>query len=344
MKRGRLEELLNKLKDMRIAVVGDLFLDRWFTVDRGLDEPSLETGMAAHQVIGQRNEPGVAGTILKNLAALGAGRLYTVSLLGEDGDGDEVLRGLGALKVDTSLVVRSTQVVTPVYIKPVFTNGGGKPAEGHRLDIKNRSPTPKILETALEQNLRRAAQQADAVIISDQLTEEGTGVVGKSMRGLAAQLAREKSPLLIYADSRAFIHRFRGITLKCNYKEALAATARPEQPFRLETAVQCMEALEQTTKSRVFITCGEAGILVRAEAGEPRLLPAVGQPGPIDVVGAGDACTGGLVGALCAGATAAEAAQLGNLVAGVTVRKIGTTGTAQPGEVLAMYDEQTLQA
>ncbi len=31
---------------------------------------------------------------------------------------------------------------------------------------------------------------------------------------------------------------------------------------------------------------------------------------------------------------------LGNLAAGVTVRKLGTTGTASPEEMLALYHEQ----
>ena len=44
-----------------------------------------------------------------------------------------------------------------------------------------------------------------------------------------------------------------------------------------------------------------------------------------------------MVSALCAGATWQEAAELGNLCASVTIRKIGQTGTSRPDEVLAQY-------
>ncbi|MEG1472038.1 MAG: PfkB family carbohydrate kinase, partial [Clostridia bacterium] len=63
-------------------------------------------------------------------------------------------------------------------------------------------------------------------------------------------------------------------------------------------------------------------------------------PFPIDVCGAGDACTAGMISALCAGGLPSEAAELGNLCAGVTVRKLGTTGTANQQEVLALFEEQ----
>jgi bifunctional ADP-heptose synthase (sugar kinase/adenylyltransferase) len=39
------------------------------------------------------------------------------------------------------------------------------------------------------------------------------------------------------------------------------------------------------------------------------------------------------VSALCTGATHAEAAFVGNLCASVTIRKLGTTGTASPDEL-----------
>lgn len=55
----------------------------------------------------------------------------------------------------------------------------------------------------------------------------------------------------------------------------------------------------------------------------------------MDVCGCGDVCTSGMVSALCAGATWQEAAELGNLCASVTIRKIGQTGTSRPDEVLA---------
>jgi sugar/nucleoside kinase (ribokinase family) len=54
----------------------------------------------------------------------------------------------------------------------------------------------------------------------------------------------------------------------------------------------------------------------------------------VDIVGAGDSATSGIVASLIAGADPLEAACVGNLVASITVQQIGTTGTATPEQVL----------
>ena len=49
--RTRLQALVDALPRLRIAVVGDYFLDAYYDCDPQLDEPSLETGKTARQVI-----------------------------------------------------------------------------------------------------------------------------------------------------------------------------------------------------------------------------------------------------------------------------------------------------
>ncbi|MDR2768164.1 MAG: hypothetical protein LBB82_07560, partial [Treponema sp.] len=74
----KLEAILEKLPRLRIAVAGDLFLDKWLEIDRSLDEESVETGLTAYQVVGKRLYAGAAGSVLCGLAALGAGAVYAV--------------------------------------------------------------------------------------------------------------------------------------------------------------------------------------------------------------------------------------------------------------------------
>jgi sugar/nucleoside kinase (ribokinase family) len=66
-------------------------------------------------------------------------------------------------------------------------------------------------------------------------------------------------------------------------------------------------------------------------------VPALVPEGPIDPVGAGDSVTAGMVASLLSGASPIEAASVGNLVASITIRQLGTTGTASPAEVLAAW-------
>ncbi|MFR8256371.1 MAG: PfkB family carbohydrate kinase, partial [Ruthenibacterium sp.] len=115
MTQARLQELLAGFGRLHITVVGDLFLDRWWEVDRSLDEPSVETGLTAYQVTGRRQSAGAAGTVLNNLAALGVGDVQAVSMVGDDGEGFELLRLLEKAGIGTSGVVRRGDIFTPAY-------------------------------------------------------------------------------------------------------------------------------------------------------------------------------------------------------------------------------------
>ena len=341
MRRERLEELLGRLKDLRVAVVGDLFLDRWWEIDRGLDEPSVETQLTAYQVVGRRQSAGAAGTVLNNLSALGVGQLAAVSLVGDDGESYELLRLLEGRRVDTRWVLRSPEVMTPTYTKPMFFAAGSGETEDHRFDIRNIRTTPAALQKQLADSLEDAARWADALVVLDQLVQEDTGVVTGLMRQVLSDLARRWPNLLMVGDSRAFADRFTGLTMKCNDKEARRLMGYPaEGAFDLRQLSASLEWLSLRTGCPAIITCGEKGILVPGGEG-PVLVPALPVSGPIDVCGCGDACTSGMVSALCAGAEMEEAAQLGNLCSAVTIRKLGTTGTASPKEVLDRFDRSS---
>ncbi|MDR3050253.1 MAG: PfkB family carbohydrate kinase [Oscillospiraceae bacterium] len=341
--RQRLAELLAGFDRARVAVLGDLFLDRWVTVDPALDEPSVETGRTAFQVIRSRCEAGAAGTVLGNLTALGVGYRAAISLVGLDGHGHELTQALRRLGVDAGHVLHSHAVVTPTYMKPLFLQPQGAPVEGNRLDFKNYQPTPKALQRALIRRLRVMANQVDALIVLDQLTLADTGVVNAAVREAVCELARQNPKLIVYADSRAFIHSFRHVIIKCNNHEATGQSAPSsgdgeQAAFSAQAVFAAMDAMRRRSGRDVFITCNAHGVAC-GYAGQPYLIPAAPQSSPIDVCGAGDACSAGIVSALCAGATNPEAAFIGNLAAGVTVRKLGTTGTASQAEMWALYDE-----
>jgi len=188
--------------------------------------------------------------------------------------------------------------------------------------------------------MEAVAEKVDAIILLDQLNETDFGVVTSRLRDAAAELAKRRPELLIFADSREFIHEFRNVTIKCNNFEALRLTGRPQsETFQPEAIFDCMDDLSARTGKPVFITCNKYGCAVD-DNGVKRMVETARQDGEIDVCGAGDACTAGTVAALCAGANRAEAAFIGCLASGVTVRKLGQTGTASPTEMLALFDEQ----
>src|SRR5258707_8566253 len=94
---ARLELILGRIPGLNIGVLGDLFLDRYLDLDAALTEPSIETGLDAHQVVRVRSHAGAAGTIINNLVALGVGRVVPVAVIGQDGEGYELRPVLSAL-------------------------------------------------------------------------------------------------------------------------------------------------------------------------------------------------------------------------------------------------------
>ena len=78
MDAGRLEEIIGRFPECRVAVLGDFFLDKYLDTDPAIAQVSVESGRTAHQVVGIRTSAGAAGTIVNNLHALDAGRIHTL--------------------------------------------------------------------------------------------------------------------------------------------------------------------------------------------------------------------------------------------------------------------------
>jgi sugar/nucleoside kinase (ribokinase family) len=257
-----------------------------------------------------------------------------------------MLRILRALGVNTNSLIVSDKLMTPTYTKPVFRRETGI-EETNRLDHKNTRPTPGDIEEKIIDSIWEMAPQVDAIIALDQLTNEGYGVLTPKIREQLARLGNQYPDLILYADSRAFIQRFQNMIIKCNHIEAIklfftGKEQEPqEKPFVQEEVEKCILELSKLKNRRVFISCGSKGIMVLDENGFPVLIPAVplSSDMQIDIVGAGDACSSGIVTSLCSGSTPKEAAFIGNLVAGITIQVIGTTGTASRKQVLAIYDK-----
>ncbi len=224
--------------------------------------------------------------------------------------------------------------LTPTYMKPLR---GTREAneEQNRIDFKNWTPLSRELEDQVIEVLRAEAPKYHALIVADQVDQEGLGLITERVRSALCQLGQDHPDLIILVDSRRNIGKFHHVAIKPNEFEAgrvlglKTAAERPEESVR---------ALSARTQRPVFLTVGGKGQWVCAE-GEVRQIPAFPVTGPIDIVGAGDSTSAGIVLGLAAGASVWDAALLGNLVASITITKLGTTGTASPAELVARYEQ-----
>lgn len=334
----RLENILSKLKDTSILVLGDYFLDKYLLIDPALDEISIETGLTAYQTVGKKLNPGAAGTVTNNLKALGVGKVIALGVIGEDGEGYELVKGLQSTGVLTDNVVTTADRFTPTYIKPMILERGIE-REINRIDIKNRIPTPGWIEDLIIERLLELSSSVDAIVVMDQVTEKDCGTVTERVRKILAELGKARSDLVLYADSRAFTYFFDDILIKCNNHELLKAFHHnPDEEPEGDLIRKCGVMLSLKNNRPVFVTMGSKGQMV-FEGEKVTEIPAVHAEGPFDICGAGDATTAGIISALCCGASYCDAALLGNTVASITIQQLGTTGTASPEQVLARFRE-----
>jgi len=335
LKLQRLKTLTSRYAALRVALVGDIALDRYFHIDPLVAETSIETGLPVHNVTAVRAQPGAGGNVLANLAALGPRSLAAVGFSGDDGEGFELRRALEAVGVDLRHFLVRRDRVTFTYNKPILIRAGRSPEELSRLDIRSRTPTPTALEDEIVARLVEAVREADVIVAMDQVPEPGSGVLTRRVKAELAALAARHPEKVFMADSRTSVGDFRHVRIKVNRSELAHHFAlEPGAGASGDVAALARRWAAQIGRD-VFVTLGEDGI-VAASKDEVAVLPGVPVEPPIDVCGAGDAVLASLAMALGAGATIAEAAEMGNLAGAIVVKKVGTTGTATVAELAAL--------
>lgn len=336
LSRSRLESLLAHFPKLTIGLVGDLFLDRYLDVEPGIEEISIETDLEAYQIANVRNSPGALGTVMNNLAALGVGRLVPLTVIGDDGQGYDLLKELRRLPVDSSYIIQDEHRLTPTYTKPMKQDAEGVWRELNRLDLRTRAPLSFSTTEQLCRNLSELFAKCDGLIVLDQINETNWGVVNDATRQALDELSAAQPDKLVFVDSRRHLGFFRSGVLKGNRAELLVAL-----DGQVSSVEQAAQTLARRTGRSVYVTLGEEGLLIAQPNGELSRSPAHPVSGPIDIVGAGDSATSGIVASLLSGAINIEAADVANLVAGITVQQLGTTGTATAVQVLSRYDSVT---
>ena len=119
MKPEFLKEILEKIKSVKIAIVGDYCLDAYWFVDESKSEISIETGKLTEPVRTQKYSLGGAGNVANNLAALEIKEIKAFGVVGNDPFGGELLSIMNRTGINTTnMLVQDKAWATHVYIKP----------------------------------------------------------------------------------------------------------------------------------------------------------------------------------------------------------------------------------
>ncbi len=316
--------ILERIRSLRVLVAGDVCLDRWCRYDPALAEPSRETGIPRIAAVATEVTPGAAGTVANNLAALGAGRVDVLGVIGDDGFGYELRRALEARGIGTELLLTAT---VPTFTYTKLLNCGTGEEDLPRLDFVNTRPPAAEVERELVKRLERAAASYDAILISDQAETETGGVITAAVRNAVTRAAAAHPEAVVWVDSRMRAEHFRGVIVKPNRREAEEASRRALGRVDFPALRAHLEA------PLLIVTHGSEGAELIGPTGT-RWAAARRVEQPVDICGAGDSFSAGAALALRVTGDAMAAAEFGNLVASITIMKKGT-GTASPEEILA---------
>ncbi len=347
MNRERLDMLLAQFGQKKILVVGDFVLDKQLIVDQALTGSSPQTGLEAHQVVEVRTNPAAAGAVTSNVRTLGADG-QAVGMVGDDGEGFELLRGLDATGVNVDSLVIRTDRFTPARIRPTLRVRGGALRELNQLDIRNRAPLPREAEDQVIRALRGLLPRVRGVIIIDEEPEEDFGVVTERVRDELAVLAQTYSEVAFVAASRRRIGEFANVLVQPSAAEAIRAVERqatwqgegePDWELDRDLIEAAGERLYRKNGQPVFLTLGHHGMLAFHAEG-PTLASAIPPRGGSEAASSGEAVIAAITCALCVGASVPEVAEIASLVSSVTMRQSGSAATVSRKQIMEAHWER----
>ncbi len=312
---NRLLDLVERFAATRVALFGDLVLDRYILGTPKRISREAPVIILRHEE--QRDLPGGGANALANLVDLGV-LTAVVAAVGDDEPGRALRHLLEARGADTSRLVTVPGYRTPTKVRIL---GGGSSSLKHqvaRYDIEDELPVEGPWRADLAANLREAVSGAGAVAISDY----GYGCVRPGdLEGLAG--ARSSGPWLCL-DSRYRGGHFHGVDGATPNLEELELHVGRSLNSDEEVAAAAEELRRGLDARFVLATRGNCGMTLVEEGADPHHIPVFGSDEVADVTGAGDTVLAVLTASLAAGAQPLAAARLANIAAGLVVMKLGT--------------------
>lgn len=351
----RLKRLLPQFRGVRLAVLGDLMLDRYLWGDAHRLSPEVPVPVV--DFVSQTDCLGGAGNVAANLAALGArvqafgvvgGRNIPAKKTGDDEAGTALRACLRQAMIADGGVLADPQRITTVKTRVIARH-----QQIVRIDHEQRDALTTQAEEKLFRLVVSSLRSVDALLISDYdkglITESLAERILHACNKLKVPVfvKPRKSRLFAYPGARVIV---------CNTEEASFYVTRSLSDEKsVEEAGRAL--LVHFGCSAMVITRGKRGMSVFQDNSPKHVhIPAtsfevtyarVGQPGVergtagrqvFDVTGAGDTVLSVLALAIAAGASLPEAAYLANTAAGVVVGKLGTASVS-PAELAAALDE-----
>jgi D-glycero-beta-D-manno-heptose-7-phosphate kinase len=296
--------MLEKVLKVRLLVVGDVMLDRYWFGE--VNRISPEAPVPVVKVERSEERLGGAANVARNAAALGA-RTALLSVVGNDDAGRSLSRLLAEGEIDAALHI-DPAIDTTVKLRVI-----GRQQQLLRIDFETL-PSHEALNAKLAEFERRVAD-CDVVILSD-YGKGGLMHIAEMIR-----LARAAGKPVLVDPKGDEWGKYAGATaITPNRSELREVVGRWSSDAELFAKSQKLRG--ELGLEALLVTRSEEGMTLFADH-EIHHQPAQARE-VFDVSGAGDTVIATLAVMIAAGAGWAEAIRAANVAAGIVVGKLGT--------------------
>ena len=296
--------MLDKLNNVRVLVVGDVMLDRYWFGD--VSRISPEAPVPVVKVERMEERLGGAANVARNASAIGA-QTVLLSVVGEDDAGRSLRRLLSEGGIDAGLQI-DREIDTTVKLRVV-----GRQQQLLRIDFET-TPSHEVLQAKLAEFERRLPE-CDIVILSDY------GKGGLTHISEMIRLARAAAKPVLVDPKGDEWGKYAGATVitpnRSELRDVVGRWSSDAEMFAKAEKLRGELGLEA-----LLVTRSEEGMTLFADG--QTFHQAAQAREVFDVSGAGDTVIATLAVMIAAGADWAEAIRIANIAAGIVVGKLGT--------------------
>ncbi len=308
--RGRLKSIFDNFNGKKVAVLGDLMLDKyvWGSVSR----ISPEAPVPVLQVDSESARLGGAANVANNIKSLGAEPVL-FGIVGDDEAGEKIRQILDEMGLSKEGVITDRDRPTTVKTRVIAHN-----QHVVRMDYEVNKGIDGEVRRKVMEIMNSMSNEIDAVLLEDY----NKGMLTKELLSEVIGLARKSGKVVSVDPKQANFFEYKQVTLfKPNRKEAEGALGLSAGSD--EDAVKAARELQSRLKcENVLLTRGEKGMTLVENDGAFTHFPTKARK-VADVSGAGDTVISTLTVALVSGASVKEAAAIANHAGGIVCGEVG---------------------
>ncbi len=321
MNKEKLIDLIKKIGESKILVVGDLALDEMVYGDT--ERISREAPVLILQHTHTKFILGGASNAAHNVSEINGGKVSVIGIIGDDYQANDLKNAFKEANIDCSslIVDKCRKTITKTRISGSCSHSITQQIV--RIDRQTNAPISKETEAKMIAEIEKLVPLHDAVILSDYHIGTLTDNVIKAVVDTAKKYDKK-----VIVDAQKDLGRYKGIT---SMTPNLPDTQKYVGLY-LKNKEDFLKAgnklLSETGADAILITCGAEGMVVIEPDNKYTHIPVFNKAEVFDVTGAGDTVTAVYTLALACGAEPVYAAIIGNIAAGIVVKQFGCATTS----------------